>query len=51
MWEFLRLVAEPGCELVLGAEGSGCEEALDGLSVLVAARFQSSVVENGSEGT
>jgi phosphotransferase system HPr (HPr) family protein len=51
LWELLGLVAEPGCELVLEAKGSECEEALDRLSALVAPRFQSCVVEDGREGT
>lgn len=51
MWEFLGLVAQPGCELILEANGPESEAALDRLSALVAARFHSPVVEDGRERT
>jgi phosphocarrier protein HPr len=49
VWELIGLVAEPGCELILEAEGSQSEEALDRLKDLVANQFQDSAKENSHE--
>src|SRR5262249_29832803 len=49
VWELIGLVAGPGCELILEAEGSQSEEALDRLKDLVANQFQDSAEENSHE--
>jgi phosphotransferase system HPr-like phosphotransfer protein len=50
VWELIGLAAEPGTELVIEAEGSQSEEALDRLEGLVAGQFQVSAAENNHEG-
>ena len=49
VWELIGLAAEPGTELVIEAEGSQSEEALDRLEGLVAGQFQVSAAENSHE--
>jgi phosphocarrier protein len=49
VWELIGLAAEPGTELVIEAEGSQSEEALDRLEGLVAGQFQVSAAENNHE--
>jgi phosphotransferase system HPr (HPr) family protein len=49
VWELIGLVAAPGCELILEAEGSRCEEALGRVADVVADSFQVSAKENRDE--
>jgi phosphocarrier protein HPr len=40
LWELLGLIGDPGCELVLQADGCQSEEALDEIENLISHRFQ-----------
>lgn len=49
VWELIDLIAEPGTELIIEAEGSQSEEALDHLEKIVTRQFQVLSLENCDE--